>query len=549
MATVARADLPAEVVALGRLTGLLTVSGDTVTIEAGWFDDPASALRGVPDRLDALVELIGGALGPAEAGAPPEPAGAQWYRLPNPLSGAPTPFCVVTPPATAASGEIGTGVLVPIEVGSVRVVPSAYARLVSYRSGGGADVAFAKPDHPCRLGVRVERTDRARFAVNGTSFTALDLALEIDLSGADPSFTLRFEDLSGNPAGTSDSYSRLADLGDPNVLAWIGDVVTEGGNWLCLAIGGSNVTAGEILAGAGFMTYDSTTALYHAQLDEAFKRTPAENLLAFLFGTLSALASADFPVVNLPGGGVYVDHDPATGDYGVRFSTALTIGGGPATGGKASPSVDLCLGTAFTGETDETNWISRTTGSTVPAGLSAFLVRKAGDGPIELAPRFRLGSAGVNVRGGGGPLVDIGGYTIGGVEARAYFDTHGLGFGFGARIDAVGFPLGQSFGQAQGAGGNPVAGDLLASGNSAPQADGTSAANPAFSAEAGWVEGHPPMLEVLDPQGRRTDVVWFPIQRRLGPLHCSKVGLRLAGAGSGDPVVGVHVRRPTDPSA
>ena len=108
---------------------------------------------------------------------------------------------------------------------------------------------------------------------------------------------------------------------------------------------------------------------------------------------------------------------------------------------------DVSLGSWFTGETDAANWMSSATGSaSPPAGLSVFMLRRdPSTHAMSFQPSFELVSAGINVSGGANaPLVNLKGYTLQGVEARAYLESSAWKFGFGARLDTVGFPLGPS---------------------------------------------------------------------------------------------------------
>ena len=89
-----------------------------------------------------------------------------------------------------------------------------------------------------------------------------------------------------------------------------------------------------------------------------------------------------------------------------------------------------------------------------------------------------------------------------------------------------------------------MAKNLLSSGGSSGGDSGSgpsSNVNPGFSAELAYISGHTPMFEILDTSGANTDIIWFPIQRRLGPLNCQKIGLKIDVGGNyaSDPVLGL----------
>ncbi len=204
--------------------------------------------------------------------------------------------------------------------------------------------------------------------------------------------------------------------------------------------------------------------------------------------------------------------------------------------------MDLCLGKWLKGEDETDNWVTRCGGRAEDAGLLIFVLKDE-QGKRSFAPSLELSGVGLNVSGpGDAPLFHISGYTLKAAELRTFarFGRDKV-LGFAVHLDEVGFPLGPSFDQAQQRGGNAVAKSLVASGESQPGTDDNSAVNPAFSAKACYLAGKDALLEMYDPDGNRTDLIWFPIQRHFGPLDCKKVGLRIniTGEGKDDPILGV----------
>jgi hypothetical protein len=178
------------------------------------------------------------------------------------------------------------------------------------------------------------------------------------------------------------------------------------------------------------------------------------------------------------------------------------------------------------------------------AGATVFALNRTSAGDFGFEPSFKLASIGINIAGAGdAPLFNVNGFTLKGAELRAYLDSNGSlspgkwSYGFAARLDDVAFPLGSSFDDAQkgSSSTNMVAKSLMASngGKDDPQ---TSTVNPAFSVEAGYISppssggSYPPMLKAYDAQGVETEVIWFPIQRRFGPINCQKIGVGITGS-------------------
>jgi hypothetical protein len=521
-----------EVVALGRLAGVLGGSGSQVTFQPDWFRDPATSLRAAGPRFGELALIVSEALGPAVRGAPALSTDALWYTVPNPASGLGTPLHLVVAPPLAASGDMGIGVLAPAGFGELAIDAFAYLPLLHYDSSGAAPVV-GDPSAPAQIGVSVASTDpQSRFTSDGVSFSGVTAKGTIFLGNQPPTFELDFAGLQGT--GQPSDYNHLDDLLSDTVLGWLAALVTGCTPWLQLCVGNAPpiepgdepVTVGKILERAGFLEEDDTGA-YSVTLAKLKGTDPTDIALNFVFALADGLAGANVPLVPLPGGGIYLAHDEGTGDYGVRAAATVPIEREQTTEGDAPPEVEVSLGSWFSNEKEPETWMQRATKTPAEPGLTVMMLKHQQGQVPEFAPSFALVSAGLNVRGGAGaPLVDIAGFTLNGFEARVTFDSK-LDFGFAARLDGIGFPVGPDLEKAESSDSNPMASSLLASGGGADAPE--SAVNPAFSAEAAYVYGHPPLFEVLDPQGAPTDLIWIPIQRRFGPLSCTRIGAKVDG--------------------
>jgi hypothetical protein len=497
------ATLDPQVAAIGKLIGLLR-SDDSVDIS--WFGEPISELESIPTRLDALAALIEAVLGSAAA-APSGLPGSQWYAIPDPATGQPSPLYFVSLPS-ATPAQMGLGTMAPRKVGSVNAEPFAYVPLVSY-DGQGATFLPA----PAQVGIRLA-------PVSDTAFTAIDLVAAIPLTGATPSFTLTFED-----TPTPATYHSLADLVAAGIGPRLDEVEAAVQSWLALQPGKAATTVGAILTAAGFLPasgkkFEETLAALKQQEQQGGATAIA---LTFVKAVLSGLATSG-PLIPLPGGGISIAHDATTGDWGVRVVADIPIG-------STSPSVKLCLGTWLDGETDAANWLTRSLGSFDEApGATVYLLNDgsgSGGTKFEFAPRMALVSVGVDVDGAADkPLIDENGYTLRGLQARAWAESPGTkwSYGFAGGLDQVGFPVVPSATGAEGT--NPVASNVLASGDKSGDAKPV---NPGFSASIGraWASGTEGKLTVhlADPAGGNSPIVWIPLQSSFGPVHLQRLGL------------------------
>lgn len=541
---ISQEDLGPEVVSLGVLLGLLTESGDNVVVNQDWFKNPLAAgspsLDNIGRRLNQLVAFIEASLGQGVKNPPPVFAGAQWYAIPNPGTGAASPFYIVAPAQTATAGQIGFGVLYSMQSGNLTTTLYAYVPLFSYTSSGASFIADSTTC-PCQVGLRAATSDNSKFTADGVTFTALDVTAAIYLNPAAyegspsaPFLTLEFENLQGTTK--PNTYHTLNDLLDPAVDTWVAAVVLTGSTWLTLYIGQSAITVGDLFVGVNFLTRDDQ-GNYSLNLSSLEGQSAAEIVLNFVFGVLDTLSDSDTPValIELPGGGLYVvsqQNSDGSSNYGLRLAVDITLVSGQSAGGGPPPTIDLSLGTWLTGEDEGNNWLVRSLGDKpgdMPApGVSIFVVHYDKQGNVSFAPGFSLTSVGVNVKGGTGtPLINLDGFTLQGVELRAYLaHTAGWEFGGAARLDGLGLPLGPKFGSVvQSTGTNPVAQSLLQSGSGTSGGGDQDPVNPAFSVSAAYVEQGKFVVQLYDPDDLPASQVTIPIQRALGPLQCQSLGV------------------------
>jgi hypothetical protein len=196
----------------------------------------------------------------------------------------------------------------------------------------------------------------------------------------------------------------------------------------------------------------------------------------------------------------------------------------------------LQLGKWLSGDTDADNWGSRAgaAGGIGEPGITILLVRVDEKNNKEsFHPKVELVSIGFDFKSGNAnPLVDVDGFGLGGVEPRFYLsldfsDLQSIPWGGAVRLDQLAVPLGAGVPGSADAD-NPVAQNLLSSGSDSGAGD-SEAVNPAFSVAAAWVStttNNPPLnVQLYESDDKPVDLIWIPIQRAFGPLHCQRLGV------------------------
>lgn len=524
---------------VGQAIGLLTGTGaEDVGLDEDWVSEPTAKLEALPQRLGSIASLLATVLAPAEDG-PPVFEDAGWYPLPSVFSEDSSAAHLVATAAPSSSPrpaatQLGIGLLSSIPYGAA-IRAAAYLPLVA-RDASGTRLSALRD--PIQLLLEIPAPAGGRFqGPSGETYAGVTLELRIHLTEP-PQGSVAFTDLQGADDGKYSSLSAV--LADERVMQRIATAVSEGAQpWLHTYPGNAPPLPGNKLEAEGEDDLESDfpptigdllvrAGLLTPSLECDFAgiggKTPRQLVLDLLQSGAEHLAGLEFPLIGLPGGGVFVERT-TDGRYGVRATTRVSLGGGKR------PEVDLCVGQWMSGEERGADWMTKA-GAPADPGLSLLLLSPDGDG-LKLEPSFELNSLGVDVRGAAGaPLLDLGSWSLAGVELRGSISSDGH-WGAAARVDQVGMPLGPNFESAQGAGGNAVARTLVAGGGEGPSPE-SSTVNPAFSLEAGYASGHSPFFELVDPGQADADLIWFPVQKRFGPLDCRKVGLRLdMPAGSG----------------
>jgi hypothetical protein len=275
----------------------------------------------------------------------------------------------------------------------------------------------------------------------------------------------------------------------------------------------SPLTAGQLLTGSQLLVLDQGRyVLASVQSLETL------GVAGFLAGFLKTLTQTQIQVLSFPdGGGIWLEPGPGTGDYGVRFAvTGLSLA--------SVPYLVFQLGAK------DTEWMSLA-GVDLTAfqpGIAAY-VPINGAVPDFGAIKLRLINIGVDFRGKAGqPLVDFSRFQLASVQPRGLltfdFSQSNPIVDYGGGIDITGIAISLAPNAlTPGTNANPVAQNLLGSGNQATQAN--PAANPAFSAVAGWYSGGHLGAELYDDSGTGATRIWFPVQRSFGPVHANKIGL------------------------
>lgn len=532
-----------EIFTVGKIIGLLTGTPENFSVVTSWFSDPISNIESIDERLGDIVSLAAAFFPTLDA--PPALPGLDnttWFPFTQ-QEGA--QFCLVTSAVNGTvAGEIGLGITLPpigdksfnkkhiktsTSAATISIVPYAYCPLFEFN---GSSATFVPASNPVlKSGVKVKGA--SPFKVDSVSFTGITLDTQAFLGPADPSFTLTFDGLKGTKDGPS--FTTLTSLKSTEVLAWLGQVVSQASNWLNLKPSGRTFTYGDVLAATGILTVNKSSQApktYTLNLS-ALTGTPQQIATNILFNILNTFIGSD-PIVKLDGGGIYLASRTKAGTtvttYGVRIATQVPLTKAAA----AANPLTICLGSWLTGETDTDNWMLRA-GSTDTGnkpGITVFLMsHDSSAGAISFAPELQMISVGLNIQGSGdASLANVNGYTLKGTELRGYYAPSGQQYGAALRLDDIGFPAAPALADSSGSKSNPVASSILSSGDST--GGDTTPVNPAFSAKAGYIHGNSPFFQAIDANGANTDTIWFPVQHRFGPINCEKIGVEIEGSAS-----------------
>jgi hypothetical protein len=547
-----------EVFTIGQLLGLISGTADNYTVDTGWFADPVTNIAGIGDRLATLVQLLADVF-PALSNPPVYPPHGTWFPMEVngttllPVDSAGQNLYLVAVAANGdAKAEVGIGLSLPF--GGANVSVSGYAYLPVFASDTSGAYLFPGPQETGSgpvITAGLTFTGKQPFSSNGATFTAVNFQAQLFLNATEPNIQVTFEGLKGTALPAT--YNTLTGLLGTDVTQWLATIVLQAGDWLNLKPPGlTSITYGNLLVNAKFMQQTSPTGPYSLALDALQPLTALEIAQNALFGILDPLAGST-PLVKLPPnntGGIYLTKDTAanTSTYGLRLVTQTTLSGGSGGDDKSlqqAPSgappqpktqIDLCIGQMLTGETDKSNWLTNAgyTGPVQPGITLLLFSRDSTDNTYAWVPQLQLSSVGLNIQGGGdAALLDKNGYTLKGVDLRGFLvppsgTSTSYQYGFAIRLDDVGFPVAGELSSASGSA-NPVASTLVASGNSGDSGDSDAkqTVNPTFSAKSGYLKGGSAFFQAIDATGANTDVIWYPVQRRFGPVDCTKVGVEV----------------------
>jgi len=323
-----------------------------------------------------------------------------------------------------------------------------------------------------------------------------------------------------------------------------------------------NAKPGPMLTSWGLLVVakDGTPVLYGLHdiptmfTDGEGKRLPPETIIQKLFFVvLEALSGARIVPIGADGG-IYIQAAPAppsSTDYGLRVVVPdLVIWGGSEEGKQANGSTKLTvqLGKWMSGrEGCPQNWIV----ASDPAlkdiikdpGVLFYFVRYATTtNALSFHTKLQLNSVGVDFSGTNDkPLINVKGFQVGKFEPRVFLSLDmntSVEFQVGGAIEctSIGVPLGPA--QISGITGNtnPVAQNLLTSGQGSESGSGSSGSttdsvNPTFSIDLGYVYDpknttalYAKLFSDQDKTAGCATFIWIPIQRSFGPIECRQVG-------------------------
>lgn len=344
--------------------------------------------------------------------------------------------------------------------------------------------------------------------------------------------------------GASAKVLRTAEITSADPAAIIGDIVAAGESWLASPLGGSEVSLADLLEAGKLIerrraVADGGYALSAAGQALAARLVPGAppprgNVPSIDWSAMIVKLgqAAKQALLSHPDSPVFARGD----QFGLRLSLEdlVVLSGSDA---KKDPRLTLQLGKWLPAAADRAAWggaqLAAKPGLGDRAGVELMLLEKpASVGAVRplAKPAIRLNAVGLDLAGGSAvPLLARGGYALGGIGLRIYWDSQSGGYGVGLRLADISLPL-----DGTGAGNDNPAGQILA--NVKP--DGKTAPL-RFSLELAYIgrtaEGHAPGsfdVRLADHQGRPTDMIWLPLQRDYGPLTLDKLGLGIRKAGN-----------------
>lgn len=552
-----------------------------------WEHDGTRNIDGIPFRPSEVLTLVDLIMGPADdvppalAGSSAGGVGLNWY--PIAFKGSPSGVYLVTtkPDAnydadgdSATSGLVGAGLRKDITLGDYAVAFDAYLPMVALNALSGGAAALGRADgadsvDPIQFSATVQsptpQTD------GSVTFSAVQVLGQLSFGdGSSQSLSANYLDQDGKIVKT---FTSAQDFFASAAVSFVNNILAQSqvNDFLRNPISQStSATPGNVLCdwltlldGAGGTAY---TVLTKSEFSDRFLDKSALNIaLDLVTNVLSNLAQTD-PIITIEGGGIYVvavEGTDAGGDAYTDFGLNLrlpdfALGKAPSTTESApkasatadtgtTPKLTLQFGKWLTSE-DEYNdsWIARSEGSnttktpeiTIP-GLTVTLLRKdtAADS-YSFHLGVALSSVGIDYVGTqSDPLINIYGFVMQGIELRGAAsvdwdpgadDAFNWDLGGAVRFDGIGVPLGTEFGQASSEGNNAVAADNVSSGTGTgggASAASTNAVNPAFSASGSYMTDGTIAIQLYDANDLPTDMVWFPVQAKFGPLFCEQLGV------------------------
>ena len=545
----------------GVLVNLLVVADGKLTVNEIWFEDPLGAenIGGVSSRPQALLDLLADIIGDP-APDPPTPD-FDWYPIKH--NGENTGLNLVVSKPGSEPALMALGFLAEqVSTGSPSITATAYFLFPLFALNKTAphwQFVLGQAGHPARAAGQV--TTSESFEAGGKPYQTLQVVGDFYFDGTAPGFAVNFLDSTGQLVA---GFTGIRALLESHVADWINVVlaVKPVADWIDAKIGTSTTESiGSVLVAARLLNAVAPPSTVHtvAGLDQFLSQSPSAVAQHLMLEALKILATQQGPLVTVGSGGIWVVKKDKPDYYGIRVclpdvgksSGKDSTDGSEPTGAtppagdiardeKNQPQLVLQVGKWFTGEESASSWMKRagrsTFAETAPPDPGAYVYLLENDNDtLSFKPRLELVSIGVDYVGGnGGALIDVKGVQLGGFEPRLFLamDLTDRGpehvqWGGGIRLDRLGFPLAGGFDGVTGD--NPVASNLLASGESAPGKGGdaatgkTEAVNPSFSVSAAYVDTLD--VHLYGPDDNETERVWFPVQRSFGPLNCKKLGV------------------------
>jgi len=273
-------NIPLQLGHLGKFLGLLSDTGIGWELNTSWFKDPIAELEGCEKSFIDLIYLLELSMVADTQTVPAVFANATWYPFSDYNSDGNSPFYIVSSSPADISGQIGIGIKKQFGGNDVLSDLFLYIPLFTYDKESTAFV-LNNIDFPIQAGVNV--ISASGFKVTSAdpsktvTFQELDITFSVPLTGGEPSLSVIFKGLTGTTK--PNTYTKLSELLDPDVSAWLLEVLLNSGSWLNMFVPNTTYTVADLLEEAKYISRSYQFVPANFRIDNSVPASPDLEIL------------------------------------------------------------------------------------------------------------------------------------------------------------------------------------------------------------------------------------------------------------------------------